>query len=74
MSFFFFFLVLGVLNPHPAAGSLGKGCGKGLVLFQYLFITEVIMPKGKSNNFGNPTPGAYSVCFITNGCGSQTLA
>lgn len=36
--------------------------------------TKVIMPKEKNSNFGNLLPRAYSVWFITNGCGSWTFA
>lgn len=54
-------------------GRLGKGCGRSLVLFQYMFITK-IMPKEKSSNFGNPIWREYFVWFVTNGCGCWTLS
>lgn len=58
-----------VLNPY-LEGGLGKGRGSGLVLFQCVSITKVIMPKEKNSNFGNLLPRAYSIWFIINGCGS----
>lgn len=54
-----------VLNLH-LEGGLDKGYGRGLVLFQYVFMTKIIiMPKNKSNHFGNPIPRAYFFSFIT---------
>lgn len=43
-------------------GGLGKGYGRGLVSFQYVFITKItITPKEKRSNFGNPI---LRVCFV----------
>ena len=47
---------MGVFNPY-LEGGLGKEYGRGWVLFQYVFITKVIMPE--SSNFRNPKPRAY---------------